>query len=497
MFFNYCELLTALCRTKFFSASVSLAVLALLSFGVPNVTFAQTATVNDGHGKEWRQLTSTGRGLSWNQIAQNCPQDGATPCAGANDGWIWATDAQVLELMSYYEPAMATTRGVGGMQYFFTAQTFLSAFQPTFSFCGTYQCGAYGAGWTASRDENDLPIFGAVGWGNTNVSIDGSFGVGAARTADETDNFRGIWLWRAIGPGIFAYDDAGIVATPNGGTAVANVLANDWINSVRVTTANVFLTQISTTNAGISLDVSDGSVDAAAGTPAGDYTLVYRICDSTNASNCDDATVAVRINSFVVDAVNDAGWASPSTGGTAVANVLANDRLSATIPATNANVSLSLVSSNNAGITLNSSNGAVNVAAGTTLGVYSLVYKICDRTNLTNCDQATVSVEVRNYSIDAVNDYVRATSKVANASVLNILTNDTFNGARAATPTVSISQVSTPYQEVRLNTSTGAISTTSKASSGLYYITYKICETAAPTNCDTATATIELSGRGR
>jgi hypothetical protein len=441
--------------------------------------------------------------LTWNAAAQACPQDGVTPCvgvvAGRNVGdWVWATDTQVLQLFSYYEPAMETNRSVGGMQYFFTAQTFLSAFQPTFSFCGTYQCGGYGAGWTATRDAANLPIFGAVSWGNTNVSISGSFGVGPATSADEADNFRGLWLWRATGPGVFAYDDGGNVASPAGGTAVANVLANDWIAGVRATTANVMISQESSSHEGLTLDAGDGSVDAAAATPAGTYTLIYRICDITNASNCDNATVTVVVNPYVVDAVNDSGWASPSTGGTAVANVLANDRMSET-QATNANVSLSLVSVTPAStvISLDLSDGSVDVAAGTAIGTYALVYRICDSTNLANCDQATATITVRNYVIDAVNDYVRASSKSGGVVIASVLANDTFNGARATTATVQLSQVSAPIPGITLNLSTGAVSVAPKTSSGTYNLVYRICEIAAPTNCDNATATIELSGRGR
>ena len=495
MFFNYRDLSNYFCRTRFFGNFVSLALLvSVLAVTSPAQT---TPAVNDGHGKEWMQLAAS-RGLSWNQVAQSCPQDGVTPCTGSFNDWTWATDAQVLQLMSYYEPAMATNRGVSGMQYFFTAQTFLSAFQPTFSSCQTYQCGAYGAGWTATKDAAGLPIFGAVSWGNTPVSISGSFGVGAAASADETDSFRGAWFWRATGPGVFAYDDAGRIASPNGGTAVANVLANDWNAGVRATTANVLMTQISSTHSGITLDVFDGSVDAAAATPAGTYSLVYRICDVADPANCDNANVIVTVNPFVVDAVNDAGTASPSTGGTAVANVLANDTLSVTTRATTANVSLSLVSvlPNNGGITLDVSDGSVDVAAGTALGSYALVYRICDRTNAANCDTATAAITVQNYVIDAVDDYARASSKVANVAIASVLANDTFNGVRATTSTVQISQVSPPISGITLNLSSGAISVKAKTSSGIYNLVYKICEIAAPTNCDTATATVELSGRG-
>lgn len=482
---------------------ISIVLLTILVFAAAGTTTAQTnATVNDGHGKEWMQLQPS-VGVTWNQAAQICPQDGVTSCSGTVAGrnfneWVWATDTQVLRLFSYYEPAMETNRSVGGMQYFFTAQTFLSVFRPTFSFCGTYQCGAHGAGWTSTTDENGLPIFGSVGWGNTNVSIDGGFGVGPTSNPDESSGFRGLWLWRATGPGAFAYDDSGSVPSPNGGVAVANVLANDWIDGVRATTANVSMTQISTTNNGISLDASDGSVDVVAITPAGTYSLIYRICGIANASSCDDATVTVRVNPYVVDAVNDSGWASPSTGGAAVANVLANDRLSGN-QATTANVTLSLISVTpaNPSVTLDLTDGSVDVAAGSSIGTYSVVYRICDVTDPANCDQATASIVVRNYVIDAVNDYARASSKTASTPIASVLANDTFNGVRATTAAVRISQVTPPVSGITLNTSTGAVSVATRTSSGTYNIQYRICEINAPANCDTATITLELSGRDR
>ncbi len=502
MSFNYCDRRTSFCRTRLIGTVISLGLLALVLVATPIISQAQAATVNDGQGKEWMQLPPTA-GLSWNATAQACPQDGVTACAGSVAGrnvndWVWATDSQVLQLFSYFEPAMLTNRSVSGFQYFFTGQTFLSAFQPTFSFCSTYQCGAYGAGWTASKDAAGLPIFGAVSWGNTPVSISGSFGVGPAASADEALNERGVWLWRATGPGIFAYDDAGYVASPNGGVAVANVLANDWIAGAPATNANVTMSQISSTSAGVSLNVVSGSVNVAAITYAGTYSLIYRICDIANASSCDDARVTVVVNPYVVGAVNDSGWASPSTGGTAVANVLANDTLSGA-RATLANVSLSSVSVTpaNAGVTLNLADGSVNVAAGITFGTYAVVYQICDNTNLANCDQATASVVVRNYVIDAVDDSVRASSKTGGIVIASVLANDTFNGVRATTATVRLSQASPPIPGISLNLSNGAVSVVPKTASGVYTLVYRICEITSLANCDTATVTFDLSGRSR
>jgi len=402
----------------------------------------------------------------------------------------------VLQLFSYFEPAILTSRSVQGLAYFGSAQSFLSAFQPTQSFCITYACGAFGAGWTATRDDAGLPIVGSVNWGTTPVSASGSFGVGVAASADEEQSSRGVWLWRATGPGAHAYDDAGHVASPAGGVAVESVLANDWIAGVRATLANVRIAHESSTHPGVTLDLSDGSVDVAPATPAGTYTLIYRMCNF-DESICDDATVTVVVDPFVVDAVNDSGWASPSTGGTAVTNVLANDTLSGT-RATISNVSLSLVSvsPDSAGVTFDLADGSVDVARGTALGNYAVVYQICDSTSLANCDQATASIAVRNYVIDAVNESVRASSKTGGTVIASVLANDTLNGARATTATVQLSQVSPPIRGITLNLSSGAVSVGLKTASGLYSLVYRICEIASPTNCDTATVTLDLSGGG-
>ncbi|HZF20641.1 MAG TPA: cadherin repeat domain-containing protein [Burkholderiales bacterium] len=455
----------------------------------------EAANFNDGNGKEWRQLTGT-VGLSWNQVAQFCPQDGASSCVGSTNlnGWVWGTDAQVLQLFGIFEPAILTSPSASVQGVFGSAQSFLSgfAFQPTTSFCETYFCGASASGWTASKDATDSPLVGFVGWGNTNVSISGSFSIAAAASADATG--PGVWLWRATGPGANAYDDAGQVASPDGGVAVADVLVNDWVAGTPATTASVAISQVSSTDPGVSVDVGSGSVNVAAGTVAGTYTLSYRICDISNASSCDDATVTVVVNPYVVSAANDSGWASPSTGGTAVANVLANDRLSGT-PATIANVSLSLVSVSGAGITLNPADGSVSVARGTALGSYSLVYQICDKTDPANCAQATATVTVRNYVIIAVGDSARGSSKTGSTPIANVLANDMFNGARATTATVQLSQVSPPAAGITLNTSTGAVSVAPKTSSGTYNIVYSICEIASPANCSSATVTLDLSGK--
>jgi hypothetical protein len=181
------------------SFCMSLIVVALAG-GTP-AGAAPPNPVDDGKGTEWRQLYET-TGLSWNQVAQVCPRDGVTPCSGSIGtrvltGWVWATDAQVVALMGNYEPAILTANppSVSGGPYFGSAQAFLADMRYTgyVSFYGGYSEWTWG--WTSSTDEAGLPIAGSVGYGWWPPG--GGFDVSGR--ADETNQYRGVFLWRPSG----------------------------------------------------------------------------------------------------------------------------------------------------------------------------------------------------------------------------------------------------------------------------------------------------------
>jgi DNA-binding beta-propeller fold protein YncE len=284
---------------------------------------------------------------------------------------------------------------------------------------------------------------------------------------------------------IDAVDDSGTV-TAVGATAVANVLANDRLGGIAVTRAHVTLTQQSSTSDGVTLNPATGAVSVAAGTPEGTQTLVYRICETASPTNCDDASVTVTVLApYVIDAVNDSAVTLP--GRTALASVLATDTLGGT-PATLARVTLALVSSTSTGITLDLATGAVFVAVGTTPGLQTLTYRICEIASPTNCDEADVSIRVNPFPIDAVNDS-GAALWTGGTAVANVLANDTFVGAAATLAKVSLSQVSTDAG-ISLNAATGAVTVAAGTPVGSHTLTYRICEIATPSNCDEATVTV-------
>jgi hypothetical protein len=280
-------------------------------------------------------------------------------------------------------------------------------------------------------------------------------------------------------------DNAGSFNGFTGGT-FNNVLANDTLNGQPVVPAQVNITFVSSTNSGITL--SGTNVNVAAGTPAGSYSLVYRICQIINPTNCDQATVTVTITAPAIDAVNDnAGSFNGFTGGT-FNNVLANDTLNGQ-PIVAAQVNTTFVSSTNGGITLSGTN--VNIAAGTPAGSYSLVYRICQVINPTNCDQATVTVNVTPAAIDAVNDTTPPINGFTGGTFTNVLANDTLNGQPVTAAQVNTTLVSSSNPGITLSGTN--VNVPQGTPAGTYTLIYQICEKLNPSNCDQATVTVTVT----
>jgi len=281
-----------------------------------------------------------------------------------------------------------------------------------------------------------------------------------------------------------------------GTTPLANVVSNDTLNGGAAGPSNVTLSLLSVSDAGIGLNTADGSVFVTANAAVGDHSLAYQICEIESPGNCANGTAAVTVIPHAVQAVNDSGT-SPRTGGTPVANVLANDTFDGS-SATFGQVTLTLLSSSNAGVTLNAATGAVSVARGTPAGLQTLQYRICERASASNCSDASVSITVNQNVILAVADAARASSRTASTPIASVLANDTLGGAPATTSNVTLSQVSlTPAsRDIRLNLSTGAVEVLRKTSGGTFSLVYQICEIESPTNCSQATVTLDLSGGG-
>ncbi len=171
------------------------------------------------------------------------------------------------------------------------------------------------------------------------------------------------------------------------------------------------------------------------------------------------------------------------------ANLLANDRVDDR-PATTTNASFALTSGTPpAGITV--SNGTVTVAATAVPGAATLTYRLCDIADAGNCATATAVITVPAPPIVATAD----SFTLASGASGDVLANDTLGGARATAASVTVSATGTLPTGVTLSAA-GLVSVGSTATPGSYSVAYRICQTVAPTNCATATASVTVPSAG-
>ncbi|MGM9477959.1 DUF7507 domain-containing protein, partial [Pedobacter sp. GSP4] len=293
-------------------------------------------------------------------------------------------------------------------------------------------------------------------------------------------------------PALAATNDSGNANGFSGGTAVENVLANDTYNGNPATLNEVKLSQVSSTNPNISLDITTGKVNVAPNTPAGSYTLVYQIEDKLNPGQVKTATVTITVAAPALAATNDSGNANGFSGGTAVENVLANDTYNGN-PATLNEVKLSQVSSSNPNVTLDVTTGKVNVAPNTPAGSYTLVYQIEDKLNPGQVKTATITVTVGAPALAATNDSGNANGFSGGTAVENVLANDTYNGNPATLNEVKLSQVSSTNPNISLDITTGKVNVAPNTPAGSYTLVYQIEDKLNPGQVKTATVTITVA----
>lgn len=196
-----------------------------------------------------------------------------------------------------------------------------------------------------------------------------------------------------------------------GADDVVNTLTNDELNGVTVLLSQVNIHSLniivpSTSTNGIVpiLNTVTGFVDVPAGTSSGTYTIQYEICEKLNPTNCSQADIIIIVTAGPVIANDDTVQGINGLDGiNDVLNVLANDLVNNSAP-TVAQVKINIVSpadaiSGGAIPVLNTATGFVSVPAGTSSGVYTIVYEICDAFTTTNCDQAVVKITVAQPSI--------------------------------------------------------------------------------------------------
>jgi len=136
-------------------------------------------------------------------------------------------------------------------------------------------------------------------------------------------------------------------------------------------------------------------------------------------------------------------------------------------------------------------NGTVTVAATAVPGSFSLTYTLCEAASTTNCATAAVQVTVPAPAIVAAAD----TFTLASGASGDVLANDTLGGAPATAATVSVTATSPLPTGITLSAG-GVVTVGAAAVPGTYAVGYSICQTVAPANCATASASITVPSAG-
>jgi uncharacterized repeat protein (TIGR01451 family) len=289
-----------------------------------------------------------------------------------------------------------------------------------------------------------------------------------------------------------------VAGTPS--TPIANVAAGGTVNGAAATlgaTGNATIAQSGSWPAGLTLNTSTGAITTSAALPPGSYSLLYQLCDKNSPPNCATATDTVVVSASIAP-VAATGTAVAGTPATPIANVAAGATVNgaaATLGATG-NATVAQSGSWPAGITLNTTTGAVTTTAAVPPGSYSIVYQLCDKNSPPNCATATDTVRLT-ANIVAVAASGSAVSGVASTPIANVVANDFVNGAAATlgpTGNATVTASGSWAAGISLNTTTGAVSTTTSVPPGNYSLAYQLCDRNTPPNCATATDSVKVSG---
>ena len=282
-------------------------------------------------------------------------------------------------------------------------------------------------------------------------------------------------------------------------TTTGTVLDNDKLGTKTPTTTDVILTVVTTTTdvAGATKTPTlnnDGTVTVPSGTKSGTYEIVYSICERLNPDNCATTTATVKVfvptvaTPTTIEAVNDGVTTITSTTGGTTPSVLTNDKLNGVPNPSISSVTLTWNTATPTGFTLNP-NGTIRVAPNTPAGIHTISYTICAVASSTVCSTASIVVTVSGTTTSttpvlpiAVDD--RSTTAINTPVVVNVLGNDTPNGA--TTPNV----VTNPANGTVVVNVDGSIEYRPNTNfEGTDTFVYEICNTDG---CASATVTIDV-----
>lgn len=197
---------------------------------------------------------------------------------------------------------------------------------------------------------------------------------------------------------IIAVDDAlPAVDGSLGSPSVGNVYGNDTIDGTPVDPSKITGTVTSPArpiNGGPVpvLDPATGEVSVPPGTPAGEYTIGYRICERLYPGNCAEASVTVTVTAPAFGPVGGDSEPLSGDGGGTTPSVLEKHTLGGR-PIRPGEVTVTPGVPSHPGLKMNP-DGTIRIGTSVPIGTHTYTYTICEVLNPSNCITATVTVIV-------------------------------------------------------------------------------------------------------
>jgi len=295
-----------------------------------------------------------------------------------------------------------------------------------------------------------------------------------------------------------------------------NVLTNDKLGDRTGLDTNVVeITQTSSTDTNVGIDIATGKVKVAPGASAGEHVIRYTLKEKGQSNVSTPVTVKVTVtNKVEVNPATIPASVTPSTDNTTpkeIGNVLNQTKINGntptpaqvtiteTVPAPKGNPSDKVPY-------IDPATGKVVVPAGVKPGNYPITYKVCDKAPgaANTCKTATITVNVAGNTITPDDDDF-STHKMEHPAVdtfvtdgtnpVNILTNDKL-GARTGLTTDLVTITPTVTNpNVSIDTDSGKVKVKANAPAGVYTVKYKITEKGQTTASAEKTVTVVVTNK--